>query len=543
MLAGGNDHIPTIIMVWSMAGRCRSRRRLSLFFVSPTGIFRMANRPFPSRQLPIRSFFGRPLSGRSVFSRSLHFFSARLAFSILWFGIVFGGCVGTAVGEERPLRRIAFGSCATQLTPCPIWGVIADYRPDQLLLLGDNIYADVVDGKLKPATPERIAQSYAQLAALPEFARLRAEVPILATWDDHDYGNNDAGVEWEHKDAAAVLFHDFFGTPADSPLRKRRGVYNSVVIGPPGKRVQIIMLDTRYFRSELAKGDKPMQGFRAKPYIAIDGGKATMLGEEQWKWFGEQLRVPAELRIIASSVQLLSDDHPFEKWGNMPAERERFFELIRANEASGVVVISGDRHLGEISLDTDAVGYPLYDITASGLNQANQGWRAPEPNSRRHSSLAYGNHFGSIEIDWDASEPLVKLQLRHDDGEIAVQSRVPLKLLKAGPAPLARPDGVSTAIEALAMNVGDELTVQFVVAGARLLAGGQRMLLNSESDSRSPRNFTVVVNGPAVGESAATGGAERFLKKTIRAKGKISLFNGSKQMQIDEASGLEVVAP
>jgi len=206
-----------------------------------------------------------------------------------------------------------------------------------------------------------------------------------------------------------------------------------------------------------------------------------------------------------------------------------------------VVVISGDRHLGEISLDTDAVGYPLYDVTASGLNQANQGWRAPEPNSRRHSSLAYGNHFGSIEIDWDADEPLVKLQLRHDDGEIAVQTRVPLRLLKAGPAPIARPEGVASALEALAMDAGDELTVQFSVAGARLLAGGQRMLLNSESDFRSPRNFTVVVNRPAF--PAADAGVDRFLKKTIRATGKITVFNGAKQMQIDDAAGLEVVTP
>lgn len=499
--------------------------------------------PIPRRLLPIFRFANRddphgyPLNHQSLDHQSFGAVEASDHCSLSGFRL--GHRPGRCPGAT--LRRIAFGSCATQLAPCPIWGSIADYRPELLLLLGDNIYADVVDGRLKPATPERIAEAYAQLAAVPEFARLRGEVPILATWDDHDYGNNDAGVEWEHKDAAAALFHDFFGTPDDSPLRNQRGIYNSTVIGPPGKRVQIIMLDTRYFRSELAKGDTPMPGFRARPYIATDGAKATMLGEQQWKWFGEQLKVPAELRIIGSSVQLLSDDHPFEKWGNMPAERERFFELIRASEASGVVVISGDRHLGEISLDADAVGYPLYDVTASGFNQANQGWRAPEPNSRRHSSLAYGNHFGSIEIDWDADQPLVKLQLRHDDGEIAVQTRVPLRLLKAGPAPLARPEGVASALEALAMDAGDELTVQFSVAGARLLAGGQRMLLNSESDFRSPRNFTVVVNRPAF--PAADAGVDRFLKKTIRATGKITVFNGAKQMQIDDAAGLEVVTP
>ncbi len=442
---------------------------------------------------------------------------------------------------DQPITKIAFGSCATQQRPCPIWSTIADYQPDWLLLLGDNIYADVVEGRLKPATPERIQEAYDELARFPDFMRLRQQTPIFATWDDHDYGNNDAGVEWEHKDAAAKMFHDFFGTPADSPLRKQRGIYDAKIIGPPGKRVQMIMLDTRYFRSELEKGTEPLPGFRAKPYVAASGEGVTMLGDAQWKWLAEQLKQPAELRIIGSSIQVLSDDHPFEKWGNMPAERERLFELIRSQEASGVVIISGDRHLGEISVDNDVVGYPLYDVTASGLNQANLGWRMPEPNVRRHSSLPYGNHFGSIEIDWDAEDPVVSLQLRHEDGEIAVQSRVPLSLLKAGPAPKPRPEGVVSPLQALAMNEGDGLTVQFNVVTGRVIGDGERILLNSDIDFRGPKNFTVVVNRSALTGAYANANFDSFKGKTIRATGAISLYNGAKQLQIDDAAKLLLV--
>lgn len=455
--------------------------------------------------------------------------------------VVAMGIAASVSLAEEPVKRIAFGSCATQQRDCPIWLTIADYRPDWLLLLGDNIYADVVDGRLKPATPERIQAAYDELAKVPAFQRLRREASLLATWDDHDYGNNDAGVEWEHKDAAAKLFHDFFGTPADSPLRKQRGIYNAKMVGPPGKRVQMIMLDTRYFRSELEKGTEPMPGFRARPYVATAGDQATMLGEAQWEWLAEQLKQPAELRIIGSSIQVLSNDHPFEKWGNMPAERQRLFDLIRAQEASGVVIISGDRHLGEISVDDNVIGYPLYDITASGLNQANEGWRMPEPNALRHSSLPYGNHFGSIEIDWDVDDPLVRLQLRHEDGEIAIQSRVPLSLLKAAPAPKPRPDGVLTPAQALALAEGDALTVQFEVLAGREVGNGDRVLLNSEIDFRSPKNFTVVINRGARAGELQERPADRLKSKTIRASGKLSIFNGAKQLQIDDASQLEVV--
>ena len=443
--------------------------------------------------------------------------------------------------SETPISRIAFGSCADQNKPCPIWGKIADYHPDLMLMLGDNIYADLVDGQLKPATAARIAAGYEQLAALPDFARLRAQTTIMGTWDDHDYGNNDAGVEWEHKDEAAKMFHNFFATPSDSPRRQQRGIYDAKLFGPPGKRLQVIMLDTRYFRSQLEQGPEPLPGFRARPYIAATGANTTMLGEAQWKWLGEQLEVPADLRIIATSIQLLSNQHPFEKWGTMPNERDRMFELIRQKAASGVVFLSGDRHLGEISCEPKVVGYPLYDVTASGLNQANQGWRAPEPNLLQVASLHYGNHFGSIEIDWEQDIPTIKLQLRHEDGEIAVQSRLKLSLLKARPLLLARPEGVLSPSEALELEVGDETVVQFAVGSARMISNSTRMLLNSEVDRQSEENLTVVVELSALAETPQQANANNFLGKTVRAAGKVTLYNLTKQIQVTDAAKLEIV--
>jgi alkaline phosphatase D len=459
-----------------------------------------------------------------------------------WAAVCVGGnFVPSARGEDTAIQRIAFGSCADQNNPCPVWGTIAEYRPDLLVLLGDNVYADLEDGRLKPSTPERIAAAYRQLDAVPAFHQLKQQVPILATWDDHDYGNNDAGVEWEHKDAAAKIFHDFFGTPAESSRRKQRGIYHAAVFGPVGKRVQVILLDTRYFRSPLTKADAPLPGFRARPYIPAEGQDQTMLGETQWKWLEEQLKQPAEVRILGSSIQVLSNEHPFEKWGTMPAEREKLFELIRRTGASGVVVVSGDRHLGEISVDSEAVGYPMYDITASGLNQATRNWRPVEPNAYRVAALPYGNHFGAIEIDWKVEPPVLRLQLRHEDGEIAIQSRVPLSELQAQPPELPLPEGISSPRQALALSEGTEVTVQFQVAGGRMLGNRARLLLNSQSDHRSPSNFTVVLNNAAMVGKFADVEAKTMMGKTIRAKGRITLYNSAKQLEVTSADQLEVV--
>jgi alkaline phosphatase D len=42
-------------------------------------------------------------------------------------------------------------------------------------------------------TPETLKRDWDRLAAIPEFKKFRASVPIMATWDNHDYGKYDGG--------------------------------------------------------------------------------------------------------------------------------------------------------------------------------------------------------------------------------------------------------------------------------------------------------------------------------------------------------------
>jgi alkaline phosphatase D len=438
---------------------------------------------------------------------------------------------------QRPLSRIAFGSCADQNNPCPVWGRIAEQKPELLILLGDTIYADLEGGRLINANPEKIAAAYAKLAALPAFAALRKQCPILATWDDHDYGKNDAGGDYPLRVQSQKLFLDFFNVPADSPRRTRKGVYHSQVFGPPGKRVQVIMLDTRYFRSKLKRAARPLPGTRVVPYVPNTDAGATMLGEEQWAWLGEQLRQPAKLRLIGSSVQAVADEHAFEKWANIPAERERLFKVLRETNAGGVVILSGDRHHGELSLSTDLIGYPLYDLTSSGFNQASKTWRAPEANSHRVAAMPYGDNFGVVTVDWSKPDPVVGLELRGDDGRVALRQTFPLSLLRAKEPPAKLPAGVLTPAEARA-RVGATATVQFRVRGGRAVSGGKRLLLNSEADYRSAKNFTVVVN-----EAALAGATfDTYKGKTIRATGTVTKYQGQVEIVVSDAKQIEIVA-
>ncbi len=306
--------------------------------------------------------------------------------------------------------------------------------PQLFLMIGDNIYGDTEDMGV-------LWEKYLQLGAQPGFQKLRNHCPMLATWDDHDYGANDAGVEYPKKRESQQLFLDFFGVAKDSPLRKQEGVQSSHMFGPVGKRVQIILLDTRYFRSPLTRGYVPSErneGFRGH-YKPTTDTSTTMLGETQWKWLEAELRKPAEIRIIASSIQVLPDEHGSEKWGNFPHERTRLFHLIRDTRANGVVLISGDRHLAEImEIDSARSGnsYPIFEATSSSLNapsgnMTKAGTRfAKEINSYRIGLTYFDTNFGMVTIDWSKPDPLIRLRVQDEVGDVVLQKTVPLSLLK-----------------------------------------------------------------------------------------------------------------
>jgi alkaline phosphatase D len=338
--------------------------------------------------------------------------------------------------DDAPLKRIAFGSCCRQDKPQPIWDTIADSKPSLFLFIGDNIYGDSDDINV-------LRTKWNMLLAQPGFQKLKQTCPVWATWDDHDYGRNDGGAEFPIKRESQQLFLDVFNEPQDSPRRRQAGVYDAKIVGPVGQRVQIILLDTRYNRSPLKLGPKVAdvtEGIRGI-YAPDSSADKTLLGETQWKWLAEQLAKPAEVRIIASSIQVIPDDHLWEKWGNFPLERERLFKLIASSGAKGVVLLSGDRHLAEISrIDRADIGYSLFDVTSSSLNMASGNQTAGvrwvnEVNRHRIGLTWFETNFGRIDIDWTATDPALTLQVCAENGSPVLTQRVRLSELAAKTKP------------------------------------------------------------------------------------------------------------
>lgn len=328
------------------------------------------------------------------------------------------------LGPDVTIERVTFGSCTHQGKPMPHWAEVAATRPQLLLLTGDNVYGDATSGD--PKLPE-LRAAYAALAADPGFGAIRASVPIMATWDDHDYGDNDAGGEFPHKALARQLFLDFWAPSAEDPRRLRaEGVYSARIHGPEGRRVQIIMLDTRSFRSPLKPTDAPNTRGKER-YLPDRSPEKTMLGDTQWAWLAEQLRRPAEVRLIVSSTQVLAEDHGFECWHNLPAERDKLIALIEETRAKGVILISGDRHMGGLYRRAEGTPYPLTEITASAFNVPVS--LPPQPAGPHMSTPLYQRlNFGLAQIDWARRQISLTLQDART-GEVARAVTVPLSEL------------------------------------------------------------------------------------------------------------------
>lgn len=322
--------------------------------------------------------------------------------------------------DGAPLQDILFGSCL-DTHEHPMLDETLKLPRDLFVFMGDNIYGD------KGGLP-MIREKYALLRNSRFFQGLK-DKPILATWDDHDFGQNDGGADYADKEDAQTEFWNWLGEPLDSPKRAQKGVYQSRVFGPEGKRIQVILLDTRYFRSSLKKVPKD-QALIGGPYVASDDASATMLGAAQWKWLEKTLREPAELRLIVSSIQFAPEVHGGECWANLPHERQRMLDLTRDTRAAGVLFLSGDRHWCEFSKIEGRTGYPILDFTSSSMTQKHPRG-TPTPNGNRLSDTTYHlPNVGHLHIDWSKADPQITVRIVNQDGQTTLSHSLVLSQLQ-----------------------------------------------------------------------------------------------------------------
>ena len=286
--------------------------------------------------------------------------------------------------------KLGFGSCNKPWQDMSLWEDVADEAPDAFAWLGDAVYADI---RTKTRDGHRGREyrgeafheaAFHQVKEYEPYARLRATSDVIGTWDDHDYGYNNVGKDWAHKDFAKRAFLDFLDEPIDSERRTRDGgVYDAVdYVNPDGRRVRVVLLDLRW---DMEEGDDAREG--------------TLMSEAQWSWLRDVLSSEprADLTAIGSSIQVLEAGYlmlqgiarfseparmvaeGLESWTRTPSQQRRLMDTITASNAS-VVFMSGDVHHGQIAVEPPGcfLPYKTMDATASGFTHT-PFREAPEP--------------------------------------------------------------------------------------------------------------------------------------------------------------------
>ncbi len=290
-------------------------------------------------------------------------------------------------GEWENLT-IGFGSCAGDWGPDPtqpIFRTIAGFAPTLFLWLGDNVYFDRY--AVEWEDPARMEERWRVQRAMPSLQELLADSSNLSIWDDHDYGPDNSDATYPLRFESLRLFTSYWANPgAGGPGED--GIWYSFRRG----QVEFFMLDTRFDRS---------------PDAAPTDDRKQMLSPAQWDWLERGLRASdAVFKVVVSGNQVLADYHRFETWGMYPRDRQRLYALIREEGIGGVVLLSGDRHLGEVLRRQEGLPYPLYEFTASplaaGIGEATPDHRAPE---RLPGTQVRVEHFGLLSFRQGAEGP------------------------------------------------------------------------------------------------------------------------------------------
>lgn len=306
---------------------------------------------------------------------------------------------------DPPAFSFALGSC-TYVNDTPydrpgrpygadyqVFDAIADTEPDFMLWLGDNVYYREVDWD----SPWSMYQRFSHTRQLPEMQRLLTSTHHFATWDDHDFGPNNADRSYALRETAQEVFDAFWPNPPFSGAGGG-GVMSYFEWHDAG----FFLLDNRSFRSanDRVTGDR------------------TVLGADQAEWLIDALKKSdATFKFVVIGGQFINSAEVFENHVALaPGERREILDRLAAEDIPGVVFLTGDRH-HSVLLRMDRRGeYPLYDWTVSPLTAGPSRPMDGEGQYRVEGSLFGQRNFGRVEISGPRDDRVANLILHDSDG-------------------------------------------------------------------------------------------------------------------------------
>lgn len=286
--------------------------------------------------------------------------------------------------------KVAFGSCAryTEDRDQPIWDALHLVDPQLFFWLGDNVYGDTLE-------PSIIAEEYRRQRDVQRWLPFMRRVPQMGIWDDHDYMLNDHDRTNPVKEQALTVWKQYWPAPqygqAGNP-----GVYFQYQYGG----VDFFFLDGRYYRDGNEVPDSP---------------EKTFLGKEQVAWLKAGLKASTgAFKVIACGSGFnLGKGIGGDSWAACIHERNEIFNFIRDEKIGGVLLISGDTHVGELNCIpwSEEGGYDLYELVSSPLAQTTSSGFGLTPERRIRETYLETSNSGILDFDLTGEVPVVRMNL------------------------------------------------------------------------------------------------------------------------------------
>lgn len=305
-----------------------------------------------------------------------------------------------AEGAKKDFSLV-FGSCVRYMANRgqPVWTAIEHNDPDLMIWMGDNMYGDALD-------PDILFEEYMRQRDVESVLPVIRNTSNLAIWDDHDFGLNNHDRRNPIKEKALKVFEEVWANPAYGE-KGNPGVYFDYSYGD----VDLFFIDCRYYRDP---NEEP--GHEGK----------TMLGIQQYDWLTAKLQAStATFKLILSGSGWSAAKGPGgDSWASYLHERDQLFEFIRKKKISGVVLLSGDTHVGELNAIpwSQRGGYDYYDLVSSPLAQPREdSWMERNPEVRIRPVYFNDSNFGLIEFYLEEERPYLKYTLKNTKNEKAME--------------------------------------------------------------------------------------------------------------------------
>ncbi len=283
-----------------------------------------------------------------------------------------------ALNPYKPSAKYAVASCMNDWFSglrVDMWQAMAATNPDFILIAGDSVYADFSNSdRDEKGYWERWTVSRERLAIF----RMKKLIPIFSTWDDHDFGLNNANKNFKQKNLTKDIFGLFWGDQSTASLSLGPGV--SKVLNVAGQR--IFLMDDRFFRDE--------------------DGRGSHWGVEQENFLISEIAKSKAPAFIWNGSQFFGGYLGKESYeGNHPQSLKQIIRELRKLDAP-VAFGSGDVHFSEtMLLEPDLLGYKSLEFTSSAIHSfAFPGMWFRKKNSRRRASTSSPN-FLLVESSYD----------------------------------------------------------------------------------------------------------------------------------------------